>query len=97
MKTKALFASCLLLVSCLLCGFGLPIPDEWAERDTEFDISISAPDQDPGFTIPWQENEDAPVIIPIPDTTGADDDITIVPIEPNNDSRGNGMTIIPIS
>ena len=97
MKTKVFFTSCLLLVSCLLCGFGLSIPEEWANRDPAFDISNPVPDQDPGLTIPWSEDKVAPVIIPIPNTTCEDDEMTIVPIEPDSGDGNNEMTIIPIS
>lgn len=92
--------SCLLLVSFLLCGFGLPVPEEWSNRDSSFDISSPLPNQDPRFTIPWWKDEYTPVIIPIPNTYSADDNISIVPIEPNESASEtysrNGMAIISV-
>lgn len=68
-----------------LSGFGLDIPEEWAKMDPEFDIPVDPQEQDPGFLIPWGEKDDTPAIVPIPDDTEADNDITIVPIEPYDD------------
>ena len=90
MKTALL--SCVLALLCFLSGFGLVIPEEWTTIDPEFDITIDSQEQDPGFLIPWGEKDNTPGIVPIPDDTEAENDITLVPIEPYDDGTKVEMT-----
>ena len=90
MRTALL--SFVLALSSFLSGFGLVIPEEWAKTDPEFDITIDSRKQDPGFLIPWGEKGNTPSIVPIPDDT---EDITIVPI-PDDTEADNDITIVPI-
>ena len=90
MKTALL--SCVLALLCFLSGFGLVIPEEWTKMDPEFDITIDSQEQDPGFLIPWGEKDNTLGIVPIPDDTEAENDITLVPIEPYDDGTKVEMT-----
>ena len=75
-------ALCLALSTAgLLSGFELPVPDEWAKRDTGCEIIISEPNVDSGFLIPWDRKDEEITVIPIPDASASSDNsLVIVPV-----------------
>lgn len=78
---QRLLTLCLALSTAgFLSGFELPIPDEWAKRDTECEIIISEPHVDSGFLIPWNRRAEDITVLPIPDASaGNEHSLVIVP------------------
>lgn len=78
---QRLLTLCLALSTVgFLSGFELPIPDEWAKRDTECEIIISDSNVDSDFRIPWNRGDEEMMVIPIPDTSGGNEhSLVIVP------------------
>lgn len=67
---QRLLTLCLALSTAgFLSGFDLPIPDEWAKRDTECEIIISEPNVDSGFLIPWNRRDEDITVLPIPEAS----------------------------
>ena len=73
---KAGAVACACLVLGTLCGFALPVPEEWLARDPGF--SITCPSVDPG--------QHSCVVLtgtpPVQDETLSEGDVTILPAEP---------------
>lgn len=78
---QRLLTLCLALSTAgFLSGFELPIPDEWAKRDTECEIIISEPNADSDFRIPWNRGNEEITVIPVPDASaGNEHSLVIVP------------------
>ena len=74
MRTGILVCACLALGA--LCGFALPVPEEWLARDPGF--SITCPSVQPEE----QEGDVITVTPPVEDETLSEGDVTVLPAEP---------------
>ena len=74
MRTGILVCACLALG--VLCGFALPVPEEWLARDPGF--SITRPSVQPEE----QEGDVITVTPPVEDETLSEGDVTVLPAEP---------------
>lgn len=79
---QRLLTLCLALSTAgFLSGFELPVPDEWAKRDTGCEIIISEPNADSDFLIPWNRRNEEITVIPIPDVSASiDNSLVVIPI-----------------
>ena len=74
-----------------LCGFSLPVPDAWIEKDQRFSVMSPTPDVDPGFSIEQKQDHGAVQIIPIPksefehEERASPDGFVSVPIDPSHE------------
>ena len=73
-RVGALVCACLALG--VLCGFALPVPEEWLARDPGF--SITRPSVQPEE----QEGDVITVTPPVEDETLSEGDVTVLPAEP---------------
>ena len=80
MVSRTLVRTGILVCACLalgvLCGFALPVPEEWLARDPGF--SITCPSVQPE----GQEGEVITVTPPVEDETLSEGDVTVLPAEP---------------
>ena len=74
MRTGILVCACLALG--VLCGFALPVPEEWLARDPGF--SITRPSVQPEE----QEGDVITVTPPVEEETLSEGDVTVLPAEP---------------
>lgn len=75
-RKKAGAAACVCLALGLLCGFALPVPDDWLARDPGF--SLTHPSVQPEE----QEGDVITITPPAEDETLSEEDVTILPVEP---------------
>lgn len=76
---QRLLTLCLALSTAgFLSGFELPIPDEWAKRNTECEIIISEPNVDSDFRIPWNRGDEEMTVIPIPDASAGNEHSLVI-------------------
>ena len=73
-RVGALVCACLALG--VLCGFALPVPEEWLARDPGF--SITRPSVQPEE----QEGDVITVTPPVEEETRSEGDVTVLPAEP---------------
>ena len=73
-RVGALVCACLALG--VLCGFALPVPEEWLARDPGF--SITRPSVQPEE----QEGDVITVTPPVEEETLSEGDVTVLPAEP---------------
>lgn len=80
MVSRTLVRTGILVCACLalgvLCGFALPVPEEWLARDPGF--SITCPSVQPEE----QKGDVITVTPPVEDETLSEGDVTVLPAEP---------------
>ena len=80
MVSRTLVRTGILVCACLalgvLCGFALPVPEEWLARDPGF--SITCPSVQPEE----QEGDVITVTPPVEEETLSEGDVTVLPAEP---------------
>lgn len=90
-KKSIIVAGCVVLSLECLCGFSLPVPDAWIEKDQRFSVMAPTPDVDPGFSIEQNQDHGAVQIIPIPksefehEERASPDGFVSVPIDPSHE------------
>lgn len=73
-RVGALVCACLALGA--LCGFALPVPEDWLARDPDF--SLTRPSVQPEE----QEGDVITVTPPVEEETLSEGDVTVLPAEP---------------
>ena len=80
--------ACACLLAGALCGFALPVPEDWLNRDPDF--SLPAPEQQP-----TQTPHLIPTLPPAPEDQTSGDIITVVPMPEEISPKEDGLSPFP--
>ena len=101
MKKRIFLLFVSFLMTGLLCGFMIPVPDEWLGRDPDFSIPLPSSEIGQDSSIPsGLEDYGSIIVVPIPDEGRSEigGQIFVVPIEPEDGDSKNGIfNIVPLS